>query len=175
VEVNKNRELLVNPFGVVAGVTIPRGEYRFSDTQVSYYFGPQRRVAGNVLVQYGHFYDGTITALTLSGARATIRSQWSFEPSLSVNRVRMPHGNFTTQLFRGRTDYAFSPRMSSSALLQYSSTDKTFSSNLRFRWEYRAGSDLFVVYTDERDTLAPGFPDLRNRAFVVKVNRLWRF
>jgi len=32
-----------------------------------------------------------------------------------------------------------------------------------------------VVYTDERDTTTPGYPGLRNRAFVVKVNRLFRF
>ena len=42
-----------------------------------------------------------------------------------------------------------------SALLQYSSSDRAFSSNLRFRWEYRPGSELFVVYTDERDTTEP--------------------
>jgi hypothetical protein len=48
------------------------------------------------------------------------------------------------------------------------------STNLRLRWEYRPGSELFVVYNDERDTLAPRFPSLRNRAFVIKVNRLFR-
>ena len=40
---------------------------------------------------------------------------------------------------------------------------------------FQPGSELFVVYTDERDTLKPGYPDLKNRAFVVKVNRLLRF
>jgi len=62
-----------------------------------------------------------------------------------------------------------------SALVQYSSSDSSFSSNLRFRWEYLPGSELFVVYTDERDTLQRGFPDLKNRAFVIKINRLLRF
>ena len=46
---------------------------------------------------------------------------------------------------------------------------------MRFRWEYRPGSELFVVYTDERDTLKPGYPELQNRALVVKFNRLFRF
>ena len=45
--------------------------------------------------------------------------------------------------------------MFASALLQYSSSDRAFSSNLRFRWEYRPGSELFVVYTDERDITEP--------------------
>ena len=38
-----------------------------------------------------------------------------------------------------------------------------------------AGSEFFVVYTDERDTSTPGYPGLRNKAFVVKINRLFRF
>ena len=54
-------------------------------------------------------------------------------------------------------------------------TDHTLSSNLRFRWEYQPGSELFLVYTDERDTLDAGAPLLRNRGFVVKINRLLRF
>lgn len=35
--------------------------------------------------------------------------------------------------------------MFASGLLQYSSTDHTFSGNLRFRWEYRPGSEFFAV------------------------------
>ena len=90
-------------------------------------------------------------------------------------RDEQPLGNFTTTLLRARTDYGFNPRMFMSGLVQYSSTGDLFSSNLRFRWEYRPGSELFVVYTDERDTTKPGYPDMKNRAFVVKVNRLLRF
>ena len=65
------------------------------------------------------------------------------------------------------------------ALLQWSSTDHTFSSNIRYRWEYRPGSEFFLVWTDEQDTnpLDPhaGRVNLRNRAFVVKMTRLFRF
>jgi hypothetical protein len=31
-----------------------------------------------------------------------------------------------------------------------------------------------VVYNEERNTLAPGFPGLSNRAVIVKINRLFR-
>lgn len=40
----------------------------------------------------------------------------------------------------------------------------------RFGWEYILGSELFVVYTDERDTSMRGAPVLRNRAFVMKLS-----
>jgi hypothetical protein len=174
-EVSKNHETLVNPFPVATGVSIPVGDYDFSDAQVSYYFGPQRPAYGNISLQYGHFYDGTITALSLSAARVAVNSHLSVEPSVSINRVLLPHGDFTTRLFRTRTDYSFSPRMFAGSLLQFNSADNTFSTNLRFRWEYRAGSELFLVYTDERDTLTTALPGPKNRAFVVKVNRLWQF
>ncbi len=32
-----------------------------------------------------------------------------------------------------------------SELLQYSSSDQSVSSNLRFRWEYRPGSEFFAA------------------------------
>ena len=64
--------------------------------------------------------------------------------------------------------------MAFSALVQYNSTAATFNTNARFRWEYRPGSDLFVVYNDNRDTTGLGYPQLRNRAFVIKATRLFR-
>jgi hypothetical protein len=47
---------------------------------------------------------------------------------------------------------------------------------VRFRWEYRPGSELFVVYTDDYNTeeARPDVTSLRNRAFVIKFNRLFR-
>ena len=169
-----NYERLLRPFAV-AGVTIAPGGYNFGDVTASYRMGQQRRVSGTLSFQRGGFYDGTITAYAYTAARVSILKQWSLEPSVSINSVTLPAGDFTTALLRARSDYGFSPRMFASALLQYSSSDHLFSSNLRFRWEYLPGSELFVVYTDERDTLKPRFPDLRNRAFVIKVNRLLRF
>jgi Domain of unknown function (DUF5916) len=175
-EANDNYELLVRPFAIAPGVTIPPGGYNFRDANVSYAFGQQRPASGTLTLAFGQFYDGTIVTYTVSSARVALLQQFSVEPSVSINEVDLPAGQFTTTLLRARTDYGFSPRMFASALLQYNSTDRTFGSNLRFRWEYRPGSELFVVYTDEHDTLmAGGLPGLKNRAFVVKVNRLLRF
>ena len=61
------------------------------------------------------------------------------------------------------------------ALIQYNSAQSSLSTNLRFRWEYRPGSELFVVYTDGRSTLPPHGTDLQNRGIVFKINRLIRF
>jgi hypothetical protein len=174
VEVNRNYEFLDAPFQVSPGVVIPVGGYTFSDVQLGYNFGQQRRVSGNVSVARGQFYDGDITTVSFGGSRVTVTKRFSLEPSFSISDVNLPHGDFVTRVLRSRVDYGFSPRMFASALLQYNYTDRTFSSNLRYRWEYRPGSEFFVVWTDEQDTRNRGL-QLRNRAFVVKATRLLRF
>ena len=171
----RHQEALVRPFAVSRDVAIPVGGYTFSDVVATYRLGQQRRVSGSLLLQRGNFYDGTLTAFGFTSARVSVIPQLSLEPSVSINKIDLPSGSFTTKLLRTRADFAFSPRRFASALLQYSSSDRSFSSNLRFRWEYRPGSEFFAVYTDERDTLGRGFPLLRNRAFVLKVTRLFQF
>ncbi len=42
-------------------------------------------------------------------------------------------------------------------------------------WEYRPGSDLFIVYNEGRDTLAHGSPGLKNRSVAAKFTRLMRY
>ena len=156
------------------------GGYHYNDVAITYSMGQQRRLSGKIGVQLGEYYDGTIkSAVVHRRAAFSILKQLSVEPRVSINRVELPTASFTTRLFGARTDYGFSPRMFASALLQYSSADHTFSSNVRFRWEYRPGSEFFVVWTDEQDThpLEPtrGRIALKNRAFVVKMTRLFRF
>jgi hypothetical protein len=48
-------------------------------------------------------------------------------------------------------------------------------SSVRLKWEYRPLSDLFIVYSDGRDTEPPGAPRLENRTLAIKVTRLVRF
>lgn len=167
------RERLVAPFVVGTGVAVPPGEYPFNSVQVSYNFGPQRRVSGNASFETGQFYDGTIKSLSLSGARVVLSDHLSFEPGITANFIDLPAGEVRQRLFRGRTDYAFSSRMFAGAFLQYNAVDRAFSSNLRYRWEYRPGSEFFLVWTDERDT-RPGGTGLKNRAFAIKATRLFR-
>jgi len=97
------------------------------------------------------------------------------EPTYSINRVELVQGSFTTHLAGARATWTASPLMFTSAFLQYNSSSHALSANLRLRWEYQPGSELFIVYNEDRDTLARRFPQVATRAFVVKINRLLRF
>ena len=171
----RNYEFLEQPFQIAPDVTIPVGGYSFQDVRVSFQLGSQRRLAGGLAVQHGSFFGGDKTSVDFTRGRLAITPRLSVEPGVSLNWINLPEGRFTTELVTARTTYSVTPEMFVSALLQYNSSSDSLSTNLRLRWEYRSGSELFVVYNEQRDTLAPRFPELANRALVVKITRLVRF
>ncbi|MEQ1760130.1 MAG: DUF5916 domain-containing protein [Vicinamibacterales bacterium] len=168
-------EFLARPFAIAPGFLIPVGGYDTRSVRTGYNFGRQRPLSGNVTAQYGTFYTGHLTTMGVSQGRVNLSNQLSVEPSLSVNWVRLAQGSFTTRLVGSRITYTVTPQMFASALLQYNSSNHAVSANVRLRWEYQPGSEFFVVFNEQRDTLSPGFPEATNRALVVKLNRLVHF
>jgi hypothetical protein len=169
----RSYDLLKEPFEIAKGVFILPGAYSFQDIRSEYYLGPER-VSGRISGSRGSFYGGTRTEVGYNG-RVEVSSQFSIEPRLTLNWIDLPVGRFTTRLVGSRVSFTVSTRMAVSALVQYNSSNAALSSNVRFRWEYQPGSDLFVVYSDGRETLGTRFPRLQNRSFVVKMTRLFRF
>ncbi len=174
-------DFLKEPFTIAPDTTIPVGGYDFWNARAFVRFGQQRRVAGSVFAEHGAFYGGTKTALGFGGrgpfsGRIELTPQLSVEPGLSFNWIDLPQGSFSTELLTTRATYTINPAMFVSALVQYNSSNNGLSTNIRLRWEYQPGSELFIVYNEQRDTLTPlAFPELENRAFIVKMNRLFRF
>jgi hypothetical protein len=168
-------ERLTRPFDVTSSVSVPVGSYDFRTLQLSYAAGQQRKVSGTVVYEAGPFYNGDRQSIALNTARVEVTPQVSLEPSFSINFVDLPQGKATLTVLRNRATYTVTPRMFVSGIVQYNSTTRSAGSNVRLRWEYAPGSELFVVYTDDYDTdVRAGLTPLRNRALVVKVNRLFR-
>lgn len=179
INVTENFENLAEDTGI-SGATIPAGRYTFHDIALGYNFGPQRRASGSLSLRRGTFYSGYVTAVGLGRGRIEILPQLSVEPSLEFNWIDLPElqtseGEFNQHVARARLTYGFTPRMFVSGLLQYNSGSDSVSGNLRLRWEWAPGSEIFIVYTEDRDTDVLGrWSRLANRAFVVKVTRLLR-
>jgi len=173
--VTQSYEFLPRPFRIAPDVVLPVAGYTFSSVRGGYTFGQQRRLSGGLSLERGQFYDGHRTVLGVSGGRVELTPQFSLQPTLSVNWVTLPAGAFRTTVGGSRITYTLTPLMFVSALLQYNSSGNSVAANVRMRWEYRPGSEMFVVYNEQRDTLAAGFPALANRSFVVKINTLLRF
>jgi hypothetical protein len=166
----------------ISGATIPAGRYENPEWQLSYNMGPQRRFQGNAFFRRGDYYGGTITSPGIRG-RIEVTPAVSIEPSVSFNFIELPQGRFDQHLAVTRVTYTMTPRAYVSGLVQYNFTGidagaagaDTFSANVRFRWEWAPGSELFLVYTEDRNPdVTDRWSTLRNRGFVIKVNRLLR-
>jgi hypothetical protein len=167
-------EYLPRPLRIGEVVLPAGGTYQFDTVRLGYSIGQQRKIAANLTAEYGTFYSGRKTTLSAARGRVPITNQLSVEPTYSFNDVTLDEGDFTTHLIGSRVTYSMTPLMFVSALIQYNSGINAVSTNARFRWEYRPGSELFVVYNEERNTQTRSFPALNNRAFIVKINRLFR-
>ena len=173
-----NYEFLMEPFEPGLGIALPIGGYGFRDMEVTYAPGAQRRLTGIFTVRLGQYFSGPIRSVGIQRARFTLTPTLSLEPMVSVNWIDTPQGSFRADLVASRVTLTFTPRMFLSGLFQYNSGTETFSNNLRLRWEYKPGSELFFVYSEDQhvDSLRPDrVSAFRNRAFVVKATRLFRF
>jgi hypothetical protein len=160
----------------ISGAAVPPGEYGFGQVDVRYQMGAQRRNRASLSFGYGDYYGGTLTSAGIGGGRVEITPQISFEPSVSLNWFKRPGGSYDQHVFVGRLTYTLSPRAYVSGLAQYNSGSDAVSANVRVRWEWAPGSELFLVYTEDRNTASlDRWSTLNNRGFVVKVTRLLRF
>ncbi len=176
VNLARNHEVLSEEFVLDSdeGIGVGVGPYDFDHVRLSYQAGPQRPVSGNFAYQQGGFFSGTRRGAAWRG-RVELTTRFTLEPTVSMNWIELPTGNYDTNLIASRINFTLSPRSFLAAFLQYNTAADSLSTNVRFRWEYEPGSDFYVVYNSLRDTLAPGYPELETQSFIVKFTRLFRF
>jgi hypothetical protein len=167
-------ERLPTDFTISRGVVVPAGAYSYDTLNASYSLAQQRMVSGTVTASYGSFYEGTRTTAGYSG-RVGFSPHVAIEPNLTFNWVRLPYGDFSANVVGMRFVVSPSSRLGFSSLTQFNPSAHSLASSVRMRWEYAAGSDLYVVYSDGRDTAAASAASVLNRSFAIKATRLVRF
>ena len=173
-DVTRNLEFLDEPFEVADDVVVPEGRYRFYDATLGLQLGPQRKVSGMLTLNRGGFFNGDRTGIGYNG-RVELSPQFALEPRVSFDWISLPSAKTRVTLLGVRPTLAITPRMYVGALVQYNSSTEALETNFRWRWEFEPGSDLFVVYTDGRDTTGRGFSRLVSRGLAIKFTRFFRF
>jgi hypothetical protein len=92
----------------------------------------------------GEFFDGD---------RVSINPILEFRPSphlflfadFQYNDIRLPTGNFTTRLWRGRIDFQFNPDLSWRNLIQYDNVTESFGVQSTVRWIVEPGNEIFLI------------------------------
>ena len=171
-------QVLTAPLQLHKGVAIPPGEYRFTNYFIGAATDYSRPLGATARYDTGDFYDGTRQEVFLAVIYKPVRGMIATF-SVDRNRVRTPHGNFTTDLRYVNLDYSPSTTLLLRALLQRNAGDN-FRANVSLAWTYRPGSTIYLVYNDAQDldTLreASGASPINpGRSFVVKASRRFDF
>lgn len=145
-----NKEVLATPFTIYRStdgkktVTIPAGEYAFTEQFIAGHVGPQNKISGGVFLQGGEYYNGT--HLSQRG-NVTYRPNKFFvvDVSFTVDNIKLPAGNFIVRQFGLTTQWSFSPTLSWSNLVQYDNVSENLGINSRLHWIPKAGQQAFIV------------------------------
>jgi hypothetical protein len=145
VEVQHLQENLTEPFAIQPGVVIPVGEYPFNRVQIGAYTAASRMVSMRGEIETGDFYNGRRNDYTLLLEFRPSASLF-FAGEYELNDVKLPAGDFIVRVLRARATVQFTPELSWSNTVQYDNVSDNVGVNSKVRWEYRPGSDLFVVF-----------------------------
>lgn len=159
----------------VGDATIPAGRYTFADLQAVYSMPTGARLRTDVDLRAGTFFDGT-------RAQAIVTPTWNLSPhfevgaSYQLTRLRSPSRGQATDihLLELQLRAALDARGSANAFVQYNSTTDRVDLNLRLRYNFAEGTDLWLVYDEglltDRTTEpgAPALPLSASRALILK-------
>jgi len=170
VEYANGFEYLDRPFSLRSDVVVPVGTYRTNRAEVRLNTFRRRHATLNLTYGTGVFWAGDRDTLSI---RTSYRMTTNLGLSLNwdTNWIDLPEGRFTTNLVSTRVQIAFRSDIALLSLLQYNPDTRQVSTNVRFNWIPKPGSDVFVVYNELDDTRG-GF-GVKNRSLVVKLNYLF--
>ena len=171
-------ESIRDPFRV-ASLEINPGEYWFHEADMSLRLSRGGLVRGELGGSAGSFYDGRRVGLRMSPA-LNVSRHVEIRPGYDLNRFELRGGDYlTTHLAKLGVDFSLDTHLSLSVLAQYNSAADQALVNARFRYHFREGVDLWVVYnegyyTDRVNGRAnnrdPMLPFSSGRALMVKYS-----
>jgi hypothetical protein len=133
----------------IGGATIPAGRYTFADLQLVYTMPTGSRLRTAVDARAGTFFDGT-------RAQVIVTPTWNLSSHLEVGgSYQLTRLRFADRaqaegvhLARLQVRAALDSRASANAFVQYNSTTKRVDLNLRLRYNFVEGTDLWLVYDE---------------------------
>ena len=167
---NQTFDRLAEPFLIRAETPIRVGDYGYMDYSGRFSTDSSAKISGSGGIDWGEFWNGRLRSLT-GGVSVKLNFHLTMDLDYEHNLVKLPNGEFTTELVGARIAYAFNPRTFLTGLFQYNAKTRQVSSNIRFNLIHRSLSDLFLVYNDLRDASGK----VVERAVIVKLTNLFNF
>jgi hypothetical protein len=143
---NPTYERLFDPFEISPGVILLPGEYRFTRFRSNLLStATKRRLSGSVNLQYGNYWSGKAEQVSTS-LTFKLPPRFTFVFNTNQTFARLPEGRFIARIFTSNVNYAVSPRLSLTNLVQYDNRSRNLGWQSRVRWTLQPGNDLFFAF-----------------------------
>ena len=134
------------------GVELAPGRYHYLRYNAEAQSDLSRKYSGGIELTVGDFFDGTLTNLELS-ARVAPSRRMALSAAYEYNRATglgiMKEGR-VSHLFGPELRLALNPRLQFNAFYQYNTVAEQANWNVRFSYEFRPLSYLYLVFNDNR-------------------------
>jgi len=168
-----NYESLREEFELTDSVAIPIGNYGFSDVNIKLTTPWQNALRADMALIVGQFYDGYRIS-------PQIIPTWNLSEGIELGATyQFDHLSFRARdevlnnhIFGIRGLLMFNTKLSLSGFVQYNTAINKVISNVRFRYNPREGTDLYLVFNEGRNTYLerelPNLPAFNYRSFLIK-------
>jgi hypothetical protein len=171
--IKKVYENILEDFELAGNAVIPPGTYDFFRLTGTYSMAVDKTIRTGLILETGSFYDGWLHSFTLTPS-------WYISKYFQLNlEYNYNYGEFNNRsdllnfhVARLRMGTAVNRKISTNALLQYNGSQDVFAMNVRFRWNFREGQDLWVVFNSglntNRFSYSPTLPSTANQSILLK-------
>ena len=166
-------ENLEEDFNILDPVMVPTGEYQFLSTKLMLQTPMSRTFYTMFTFEGGGYYDGIKISPSLEPSW-NIGASFELGGIYRYDYVYFPDRNQTlnNHIAGVRTLYMLNTRVSLSAYIQYNTSIHKVISNIRFRYNPKEGTDLYIVFNEGRNTMfereIPTLPVYDERNITIK-------
>ena len=184
VEIRFNQEHLLpeEDFKLLSKIYIPVGNYDFFEAKFAYDSPGNKRFSTKFNAGFGNLFDGTRSEFNIE-PRFIANIHLELSGKYQITKLNFPSvqgreiEEFTAHIAQFRAQYAFNKKVSTSAFIQYGNIAELAGANVRFRYNFSEGRDLWLVlneqsYTvrNQRDLGLPRLPNLQSGSILLKYN-----
>jgi hypothetical protein len=164
---------LRDPLDFPSESRVPIGSYWYPRFEFDYNMPPGDLLRASVGGGIQKFYDGWRWNVW-AGPLWNISRHFGLNAQYGFDYVRFPDRDqgFDSHLLRLRSNFALNTKLSVNAFVQLSNTRHLMAANVRLRYNFREGNDLWIVYSEgwnlDLDRVSPTLPRTDSRTVLVK-------
>jgi len=178
--VNAVQEDLLEGFSLANDVEVLSGKHKYYEGHIGFDTPGGSELSGWTEIGYGSFFDGTKFSASI-GSKWIASRYFELNGSYDYHKIEFEDRNqsLESHVVQIRSLLALNTKFSLASFIQYNSSANISLANIRFRYNPREGSDLYIVYNEQfnsdRRRELPILPVSRNRTILAKYTYTFAF